>query len=147
MGVVAEGRGRMLVTGREGYEEWGVGGVLMIDPGRRGEGLSIRVSPSYGEAASGLNELWERGVSGPLHDRARLGRTNVDGEVAWGVAGFRGTPYSGFLLAGGGHRAFSSGLRYDVGSGLGVRIEGTRRESGPGSPRHTVGVRGRLSFR
>ena len=147
MGVVAEGRGRMLVTGREGYEEWGVGGVLMIDPGRRGEGLSIRVSPSYGDAASGLNELWERGVSGPLHDRARLGRTNVDGEVAWGVAGFRGTPYSGFLLAGGGHRAFSSGFRYDVGSGLGLRIEGTRRESGLGSPRHTVGVRGRLSFR
>ena len=147
LGVTAEGRGRMLVTGREGYEEWGVGGVLTIDPGARGQGLSIRLSPSYGDAASGLNELWERGVSGPRHDRAGSGRTNVGGEVAWGVAGFRGAPFGGFHLAEGGRRAFSSGFKYEVGSGLGLRIEGTRRESALGSPRHTVGVRGRFSFR
>ena len=147
LGVTAEGRGRMLVTGREGYEEWGVGGVFRIDPGARGQGLSIRVSPSYGDAASGLNELWERGVTGPIDGRELLGRTNVDGEIAYGVAGFKGTPYGGFHLAEGGGRAFSSGLRYDLGSGLGLRIEGTRRESGLGSPRHTVGVRGRFSFR
>ena len=147
LGVTAEGRGRMLVTGREGYEEWGVGGVLTIDPGARGQGLSIRLSPSYGDAASGLNELWERGVSGPVHDRGPAGRTNVDGEIAWGVAGFQGAPFGGFHLAEGGRRAFSSGFKYEVGSGLGLRIEGTRRESALGSPRHTVGVRGRFSFR
>ena len=147
LGVTAEGRGRMLVTGREGYEEWGVGGVFRIDPGARGQGLSVRLSPSYGDAASGLNELWERGVSGPIDGRELRGRTNVDGEIAYGVAGFKGTPYGGFHLAEGGARAFSSGLRYDLGSGLGLRLEGTRRESGLGSPRHTVGVRGRFSFR
>ena len=146
-GITAEGRGRMLVTGREDYEEWGVGAAVQIDPGVRGQGLSMRVSPSYGDASSGLDALWERGVSDHMYGRGSRGRTRVDGEIAYGVEGFQGTPYGGFHLAGDGHRAFSSGFRYDLGSGLGVRIEGTRRESVLGGPRHSVGIRGRLRFR
>ena len=72
---------------------------------------------------------------------------NLDGEVAYGVAGFQGTPYSGFYLAESGARAFSSGLRYELGSGIGLRIEGTRRESALGAAEHSVGIRGRLKFR
>ena len=146
-GVSAEGRGRMLVTGSDDYEEWGVGAVVQIDRGERGQGLSIRLSPSYGDASSGLNQLWERGVADQVYGRDTQGRTNVDGEVAYGMAGFQGMPYGGFHLAGDGHRAFSSGLKYDLGRGLGLRIEGTRRESRLGGPRHSVGVRGRLQFR
>ena len=71
----------------------------------------------------------------------------MDGEVAYGLAGFQGTPYTGFRLAGSGARAFSSGLRYDLGSGLGLRIEGTRRENDFGPAQHTVGIRGRVRLR
>ena len=144
LGLTAEGRGRFVISARAGYEEWGMGGMLMLDPATRGQGLSIRVAPSYGDHTSGVNQLWERGV----HDAAGghdLGMgPQVDGEIAYGIAGFHGTPYSGFYLGQGGTRAFSSGVRYELGSGVGLRFEGTRRESGLGGAQHSVGVRGRI---
>ena len=147
LGLTAEGRGRFVISARAGYEEWGIGGTLMFDPATRGQGLSIRVAPSYGDHLSGVNQLWERGVTDAVGGH-RLGMgPNVDGEVAYGIAGFHGTPYSGFYLAESGVRAFSSGVRYELGSGVGLRLEGTRRESALGAPQHTVGVRGRLRFR
>ena len=82
-----------------------------------------------------------------MHDRALDMGANVDAEVAYGLAGFRGNPYGGFRLAESGARAFSSGLRYDLGSGLGLRIEGTRRESVLGGAEHTIGIRGRVRLR
>ena len=147
VGVTAEGRGRLLVSARDGYEEWGLGGMILFDPAARGQGLSIRLAPSYGDAASGVNQLWERGVSGAVRDHDMGPAANLDGEVAYGVAGFQGTPYSGFYLSESGVRAFSSGLRYDLGSGLGLRLEGTRRESALGAAEHSVGIRGRVRFR
>ena len=146
-GLSAEGRGRLLISAREGYEEWGFGGMIQFDPATRGQGLSIRVAPSYGDAASGVNQLWDQGVSDAVRGRDMRARTNLDGEIAYGLAGFQGTPFGGFYLADSGARAFSSGLRYDLGRGLGLRIEGTRRESGLGAPEHTIGIRGRLKFR
>ena len=67
---------------------------------------------------------------------------SVDGEVAYGMAAFHGTPYSGFYLGQAGTRAFSSGVRYELGAGVGPRLEGTRRESTFGAPQHTVGSAG-----
>ena len=147
LGVTAEGRGRFVLSSREGYEEWGFGGTLMLDPAARGEGLSIRVAPSYGDHLSGVDQLWERGVSDAVGGHGPGMGPSVDGEVAYGIAGFQGTPYGGFHLAGGGARAFSSGVRYDLGAGVGLRLEGTRRESGPAGAQHSVGVRGRIRLR
>ena len=136
LGLTAEGRGRFVISARDGYEEWGMGGTLMFDPATRGQGLSIRVAPSYGNYLSGVNQLWERGVTDAVggHD---LGMgPNVDGEVAYGIAGFHGTPYSGFYLAESGARAFSSGVRYELGSGVGSasKARGARANSaGPGT--------------
>ena len=145
LGLTAEGRGRLLISARDSYEEWGFGGMIQLDPGARGEGLQVRVAPSYGDAASGVNQLWESGVAGAVRDWDA--GTNLDAEVAYGLPGFRGTPYTGFYLSESGVRAFSSGLRYDLGSGLGLRIEGTRREAVLGGAGHSVGIRGRLRFR
>ena len=147
LGLIAEGRGRLVVSARDGYEEWGFGGMLQLDPGVRGQGLSIRMAPAYGDAASGVNQLWERGVSGAVRDRDFGAATHLDAEVAYGLSGFHGTPYSGFHLSKSGTRAFSSGLRYELGSGLGLRLEGTRREGALGGAEHSVGIRGRLRFR
>ena len=147
LGLTAEGRGRFVISARAGYEEWGMGGTLMFDPATRGQGLQVRVAPSYGNHVSGVNQLWERGVTDALggHD---LGMgPNVDGEVAYGIAGFHGTPYSGFYLGQDGTRAFSSGVRYELGAGVGLRLEGTRRESGLGGAKHSIGFGGRVRFR
>ena len=147
VGLTAEGRGRLLVSAREGYEEWGFGGMIQLDRRARGQGLQVRVAPSYGDAASGVNQLWERGVSGAVRDGYRDTGVNVDAEVAYGLAGFHGTPYSGFYLSESGARAYSGGLRYDLGSGLALRVEGTRREGTLLGAEHTVGIRGRLRLR
>ncbi|MDE2806561.1 MAG: fibronectin type III domain-containing protein [Gemmatimonadota bacterium] len=147
VGLTAEGRGRLLISARDGYEEWGFGGMIQLDPATRGQGLQFRVVPAYGDAASGVNALWERGVSDAVRTLDVRGRSNVDAEVAYGLRGFRGTPYGGFRMAGGGARAFSGGVRYDLGPGMGLRIEGTRRAGPLGAAAHTVGVRGRLTFR
>ena len=147
LGLTAEGRGRFVISARDGYEEWGIGGTVMFDPATRGDGLSIRVAPSYGNHLSGVNQLWERGVTDAVGGYGLGMGPNVDGEVAYGIAGFQGTPYSGFYLGQGGTRAVSSGVRYDLGSGVGLRLEGTRRESGLGGAQHSVGVRGRIKFR
>ncbi len=147
LGLTAEGRGRFVISARDGYEEWGIGGTLMFDPATRGQGLSIRVAPSYGDHLSGVNQLWERGVTDAVGGHHLGMGPNVDGEVAYGIAGFQGTPYSGFYLAESGVRAFSSGVRYELGAGVGLRLEGTRRESGLAGAQHTVGIRGRLRFR
>ena len=146
LGLIAEGRGRFVISARDGYEEWGLGGMLQFDPAARGQGLSIRVAPSYGDHRSGVNQLWERGVYDAVGGQPGMG-PNVDGEVAYGIAGFQGTPYSGFYLAESGMRAFSSGVRYDLGAGVGLRLEGTRRESGLGGAKHSVGIRGRIKLR
>ena len=146
-GLTVEGRGRVLVTGREGYEEWGVGGMFQFDPGSRGQGLSVRLSPTYGDAASGLSALWDRGA--PSHSGNRFPATApaLDGELAYGFASRRGTPYGGFHLASDGRQAFSSGVRYDLGPGFGLRLEGTRRDNGTGASEHTIGIRGRVQMR
>lgn len=144
LGVRLEARGRALLTGQEGYQEWGVGATLQIDPEIRGEGLSLRMAPTWGEAASGARELWERGVSEMRRDGADPSGGRLDAEISYGLRGFNGTPYGGLLLAGEGLRAYSSGVRYDLGSGLGLRVELTRREGAFGPPEHAVGVRGRL---
>ena len=128
-----------MISARAGYEEWGMGGTLMFDPATRGQGLQIRVAPSYGNHLSGVNQLWERGVHDAVggHD---LGMgPNVDGEVAYGIAGFHGTPYSGFYVGQGGTRAFSSGVRYELGSGVGLRSR-ARGARGGSAPRNTPSV-------
>ncbi len=147
VGLTAEGRGRLVVSAREGYEEWGLGGMLLFDPAARGQGLSIRVTPSYGDHRSGVNQLWERGMTEATNGRAAGMGARVDGEVAYGIAGFHGMPYGGFHFAGDGVRAFSSGVRYELGAGVGLRLEGTRRESALGEAAHSVGVRGRIRLR
>ena len=147
MGLTAEGRGRFVLSARDGYEEWSVGGMLMFDPAVRGQGLSIRVAPSWGDAASGVNQLWERGVSDAVRGHRPDGTANVDGEISYGIADLSGTPYGGFHLGERGLRAFSSGVRYDLGAGLGLRLEATRRESMLRSTSHTVGIRGRIRLK
>ena len=145
-GLLVEGRGRMLATGETGYEEWGVSGLIQIDSDRRGEGLSVRVAPSWGDAASGVQQLWDRGVSGLPGAGFKPARGQLDAEVEYGLAGFAGTPYGRFYLVDGGNRAFGSGMRYEISRVLDVRLEGTRRESALNPARHGLTMRGHWKF-
>ena len=143
-GLTMEGHGRLLATGGSGYEEWGVRGLIQIDP-QAGTGLSMKLVPAWGETASGVQELWERGLSG-RRDMAAMQRGRLNAEVEYGLAEFHGTPYGRVCLVSAGTRAFGTGMRYEISGGLGLRLEGTRTRSVDAPARHGLALRGHWRF-
>ena len=47
------------LLGRDNYNEWGAYGNLRISGGNDGQGLAIRVRPSYGESQTEFGQLWD----------------------------------------------------------------------------------------
>ncbi len=133
-GVTMDIHGRVLLAHEDDYEEWGVGGLMRFDSGRRGRGLSLSVAPVYGEATSGVAQLWDQGVS-----RATMAavdntpRLRLDSEIGYGYDVFGGrallTPYSGFSLVGEGAQRYRLGTRLEIGSVFKLSFEGARREA------------------
>jgi len=144
--LIVEGRGRVLATGHFGYEEWGVSGMIQLDMHRRGEGLSMRLAPSWGEASSGVQQLWDRGVTDRMGTGLTPARGRLDAEVEYGLPDFGGTPYGRLYVLDGGDRAFGTGVRYEVSRVMNMRLEATRRESVLKGARHGLTLRGQLKF-
>ena len=144
--LTVEGHGRVLATSPNDYEEWGVRGLIQIAPQAMARGLSLRVAPAWGQSASGVQELWERGVSQRPDMSHELQRGRVNTRVEYGLGEFGGTPYGRIYLADDGARAFGTGMRYAVTRVLDLRLEGTRTESGSGPARHGLAMRGRWLF-
>ena len=58
-GLTLEANARGLVAHQDSaYEEWGAWATLRLDPGEPGKGLSLSLSPTWGAANSGLDQLW-----------------------------------------------------------------------------------------
>ena len=58
-GFSVEGAVRTLVAHEEsGYEEWGASGSVRIDPDGSGRGLSLTLTPTWGNASSAAGRLW-----------------------------------------------------------------------------------------
>ena len=59
LGLSLEANARGLVAHQDSaYEEWGAWATLRLDPGEAGKGLSLSLSPTWGAASSGLDQLW-----------------------------------------------------------------------------------------
>ena len=144
--LTVEGHGRLLATSPNDYEEWGIRGLIQIDPQAVNRGLSLKIVPAWGQSASGVQELWERGVSDRSDMSQALQRGRVNTRVEYGLGEFNGTPYGRFYLAGGGARAFGTGMRYELTRVLDLRVEGTRTEGADGPARHGLAMRGRWVF-
>ena len=60
-GLTVEANARKLVAHEDsGYEEWGAGGSVRLDPGASGRGLSLRLAPVWGTPSSGVERLCGR---------------------------------------------------------------------------------------
>ena len=149
LGLTAEARGRMMATRQEGYREWGFSGRIQIDPQTLGEGLALRLVPSWGESSGGVHQLWEHGAMGAagngLVPRGRGGVLNA--EVEYGLRSFAGTPYGGFYLGEGGSRVFNSGVRYQADMRGSLFLEASHRESATGPATHALIFRGQWRLR
>ena len=142
-GLTLEGRGRLMSAG-SGYRETGVRGLIQVDP-QGSEGLSVKIVPALGDAASAVDELWDRGVGQLVQGGSALAR-RVDASMEYGLASFHGTPYSRVRLVEGGSQSFGTGMRYDLAELLKVQLEGTRTQGRHGPAKHAVSLRGQLVF-
>ena len=140
-GLTVGGRGRALVGGSA--DEWGANLSIRLDPGEDGRGLSFSVQPVYGAAAGGVQQLWDRGMSGLPGGPGGLGGRldgRMEAEIGYGLARYGGllTPYGALSLSQG-RRGYRAGGRFVLASKLDLNLEAERRE-GPLSGEYAVGV-------
>ena len=152
LGLSVEAQGRYLLVHEDGaFEDWGASVNVRVDPGVAGRGAYLTVSPVWGQAASGVDQLWGNAAGMPqVVGNAtmpaagwRPHRLAVD--VGYGLAladghGFL-TPYGGLALAGPGSSRYRLGSRLALSSSLAVTLEGERAEQPGQETAHGVSVR------
>ena len=133
-GLTVEANARKLIAHEDsGYEEWGVGGSVRLDPGASGRGLSLTLAPVWGTPSSGVERLWSaRDAAGLVRDDDFEAERRLEGEVGYGFGAFgeRGviTPYAGLGLAEAGDRTWRAGARWSLAPHLAMSLDGARRE-------------------
>ena len=105
-GLTLGARARTLLAHSGDYEEWGVSGLVRLDPGAAGRGFALSVRPAWGQTASGVQRLWQRGVTGGAEPGGQA-NGRLDARVGYGMAlfggHFLGTPELGLGLSEVGH--------------------------------------------
>ena len=144
--VAAGGRALML---RDNYGEWGLSGLIQLDPNAAGHGLMMSVRPTIGVTASSVSGLWEHGTLDLLSGSQPGGRVEAEigyGLPAFGMAGVL-TPFAGAALTDAGAYSLSVGGRLELGPAFGLILEAARSESADpnAAPEHDVTLEG--SFR
>ena len=156
-GLSAEARVRTLIAHEDSdYKEWGASGSVRLDPGDRGRGLSLSLSPTWGAASSGVGRLWSaRDARGLAPGQEFEAEQRLEGELGYGLGllgdRFTGTPNLGF--------GFSDTARdYRIGwrltsavrgdPGFEVNLDATRREAANGNEpaEHGVMLRGAIRW-
>ena len=115
----------------------------------------MTLSPTWGAASSGVENLWSRQTTAGL---APQGRTpapagQLHAQVGYGLwlpsTGGLVTPFTAVTVAGQGGSRSRVGLVFDRpgtwGTGLRVELAGERIATGAGPPEHTIGLQ--LQFR
>ena len=129
-GLTLEGRAHTLV-GRDNYNAWGLSGLMLLEQGSNGRGLSFSLSPGYGNTNSGTEKIWKDGlrdeISGDQDYSLRLDTRIGYGLTAPGVRGLL-TPYSEMTF-GGSDRSYRLGIRWELDSLLDLNLTGERIES------------------
>ena len=146
-GVTLEAGGRALLAAKRDYKEWGVRGLLVVDPGLLGQGWWLRVKPEWGRNAGGVAGLWEHGlVEAPASGSETQGR--IETRLGYGVSALGGrlNTYGGFSGAGAGSRRYVVGSRLEARSGLDLRLEFEVRQPIDEKPGYGVMLQGALRF-
>ena len=150
-GLTVEGRARTVPIHSGAYREWGVSGLVRLDPGAAGLGLALSVQPAWGQTASGVQRLWETGMTqGAVPANQAAGRVNARvayglGTSSWGGPGVL-TPYTDVSLSGEGSRRLSLGGQFNLGAAVRLSLEGVESRPVRGFTNHGVMLRGDLTW-
>ena len=152
-GLRMDANGRTLLAHGGDVEEWGVGGIVRVEPAAGGRGGSFGLGLSWGDTGSGAARLWEEGLREPGSTDSGGGSSmRLDAESGYGMAapGSGGgllTPYAGLgLAAGGEERTYRLGARLTHGTASRLGLEGSRRENGAGAPDHALTLEWRMRW-
>ena len=138
-------RGR-LALGSGRHREWGAALRLAFDPGTRGEGFRLAISPSQGHDRSGVHGLMDGHAFRTMPAGAH-GQWRLDAEAGYALknpAGGGALDSYTRLSAHGGNRAWSLGAGYRVGQTLRLGFEGSRSQMPGQQP--DLGIRLALDF-
>ena len=146
-GLTVEGRARTLLDHSDDYDEWGVSGLVRLDPGASGVGLALSVQPAWGHTAGGVQRLWDTaGVSLASPEAGRVDARLAYGiGTAWGGQGIL-TPYTDMSLSGDGSRRLSLGGRFDLGTSVRISLEGVHEQPAHSATSQSVMLRGDLNW-
>ena len=150
-GLSVAAQGRYLLLHEDGaFEDWGASLNVRLDPGVAGEGAYLTVAPVWGQASSGVEQLWGTAAvlpqaSGPSRPATGWQPGSLEVDLGYGLAladgrGFL-TPYGGLALAGPGSSRYRLGSRLALSSSLDVTLEGERAEQPGQKTAHGVSVR------
>ena len=137
---------RLLVHQASGYEEWGVGGSLNINPGALGRGPSLRMHSSWGSATSGMDRLWSQRRAADLTRSTRAAEAGLfDAELGYGLDALGGllTPYAR-IASGRDTHTYGLGGRLRVEQSLRVDLVAERRERTAARAGHELKLRSTL---
>ena len=150
-GLSVDAQGRYLLLHEDGaFEDWGASMSVRLDPGVAGEGAYLTVAPVWGQASSGVEQLWSPATalsqtSGTSRPATGWQPHRLEVDLGYGLAladgrGFL-TPYGGLALAGPGSSRYRLGSRLALSSSLDVTLEGERAEQPGQKTAHGVSVR------
>ena len=130
-GWTVEGHGRWLATHAGGLErEGGFRALVRFAPGVGGLGPSVTLGSIWGDPASGVQRMWERGATDSLLNDTTA--RSLEARFAYGFGALRGggvmTPYGVMSLDRGNGRGYRLGLRLTTGPSATLNLEAERRE-------------------
>ena len=153
-GFGLEVRGRALVFhSAENYEEYGLSATASLSPRSDGLGLSLSLTPRWGENAAGADTLWREDGFGQQASRSNDGTAmSLDTRLGYGLKAMNGvlTPFGELGLREQDSRQMRIGARFnrnhsDPGA-LSLELSGEWRENQGGDTEQRVGVIGRMRF-
>ena len=152
LSIEASVRG-LLAHEAQDYTEWGASGALRFDPGRQGRGFTASISPTWGNAGSGMSRLWDQqGTAGlvPADALVPTAAGRLDAELGYGLAALDGrgllTPYARVALTEGADQAWHLGTRLALAESLNFSLEASRRAREGDVAAHELALRANLGF-
>ncbi len=127
-GLTLETRMRALLSHSGDTKDQGLSATLNLTPGADRQGLSLTLTPAYGNAASGVQNVWDKGVPTTDTDSDLNARMSV--EVGYGFAGFADgllTPYSEMTFDDS-NKTYRMGMRWNLGKTFTLNLANERLE-------------------
>ena len=148
IGLTVDGKARTLV-GRDDYEEWGVSGRILLEPGSNGRGFSFSLKPVYGSTDSGTQALWREGLRDYQDGTARDHRMRMEMRLGYGLTAPDGygllTPYAE-MTSGDSTRRYRLGMSWEMDPLFDLNLFGECCESSSGVTSRSILLRGRVRF-